>query len=159
MKPLSRTFAFILLAIVAIVAFMSCVTKFDNYTYQRVIGDPNHIPPIYWMFRKGHDDDSNFRSALMALRQHGGACDPGGITFLHSGPHHTPQPHHYQDICGRGGTVNLKTDRVIKSKTANNTAVGQPAANDPNVTWRLLSNSLTDINKVVSTLVTPTPTP
>ena len=143
MKTLSRTFAFILLAIIAIVAFMSCATKFDNYTYERVIGDPNAHPPIYWMFRKGHNDDSDFRSKLMALRQNplGGDCD---ITFLHTSspqhPHPTPEPHHYQDICGHGGTVNLKTDRVIKSKTANNTAAGQPAPNDPNVTNFLRKN-------------------
>ena len=30
--------------------------------------------------------------------------------------------------------------------------------NDPNVTWRIMSNSLDDINNVMSTLVTPTPT-
>jgi hypothetical protein len=148
MKTLFRTFAFILLAIVAIVTFMSCVTKFDNYTYQRVIGDPNAHPPVYRGFKKGDDNDSDFRRALIALRKNGGACE---ITFLHTGPHHTPIPG-YTDICPHGGTVHLKTDRVIKSKRANNTAAGQPAANDPNVTWRVMSNSLDDITNVMNTL-------
>jgi hypothetical protein len=152
MKTLSRTFAFILLAIIAIVAFMSCVTKFGTYTYVRQIGDPNHIPPIYWRFKKGDDNESDFRKALIALKNHPptpGACE---ITFLHTGRHPTPEPHHYQDICEHGGTVNLKTDRVIKSKTANNTAAGQPAANDPNVTWKIQANNLDDINNVMNTL-------
>jgi len=145
MKTVSRTFAFILLAIVAIVAFMSCVTKFDNYKYERVIGDPNAHPPVYWRFKKGDDNDSDFRRALIALKRNGGACE---ITILHSGPHQTPIP----GYCEHLNTVKLKTDRVIKSKTANNTAAGEPAANDPNVTWRVMSNSLDDINNVVNTL-------
>ena len=149
MKTLSRTFAFILLAIVAIVAFMSCVTKFGIYQYERTIGDPNAHPPVYRGFKKGDDNDSDFRRALIALKRNEGACE---ITFLHTGPHHTPEPAHYRDICQHGGTVNLKTDRVIKSKTANNTAAGQPAANDPNVTWHVMSNYQGDIDAVVNTL-------
>ena len=149
MKTLSRTFAFILLAIVAIVAFVSCVTKFDTYKYVRQIGDPNAHPPVYRGFKKGDDNDSDFRRALIALKRNGGDCE---ITFLHTGPHHTPEPAHYRDICQHGGTVNLKTDRVIKSKTANNTAAGQPDANDPNVTWHVMSNSQGDIDAVVNTL-------
>ena len=149
MKTLSRTFAFILLAIVAIVAFVSCVTKFGIYKYERTIGDANAHPPVYARFKKGDDNESDFRRALIALRRNGGACE---ITFLHTGPHHTPEPHHYRDICEHGGTVNLKTDRVIKSKTANNTAAGQPAANDPNVTWRVMANTQDDINNVMNTL-------
>jgi hypothetical protein len=149
MKTLSRTFAILLLAIIAIVAFMSCVTKFDTYPYQHVIGDPNPNHPVYVTFKKGDDNESDFRRALIALKKNNGACE---ITFLHTGPHHTPEPAHYRDICQHGGTVNLKTDRVIKSKTANNTAAGQPAANDPNVTWHVMSNSLDDITNVMKTL-------
>jgi hypothetical protein len=147
MKTLSRTFAFILLAIVAVVTFMSCATKVGIYTYERKIGDPNH----YLTFKKGDDNESDFRRALIALKNNTppGACE---ITFLHTGPRHTPEPHHYRDICEHGGTVNLKTDRVIKSKTASNTAVGQPAANDPNVTWRIMSNYQGDIDAVMNTL-------
>jgi hypothetical protein len=146
MKTLSRTFAFILLAIVAIVALVSCLTKFTtNYKYDQPIGGPNH----YQTFKKGDDNDSDFRRALIALKKNGGDCY---ITFLHtSPPHHTPEPHHYHDICPHDGTVNLKTDRVIKSKTANNTG-GQPAANDPNVTWHIMSNYQGDIDAVMSTL-------
>jgi hypothetical protein len=145
MKTLSRTFAFILLAIVAIVTFMSCVTTFGIYKYERPIGNPNEHPPVYARFKKGDDNDSDFRRALIALKRNGGACE---ITFLHTGPHHTPVP----GYCDHLNAVQLKTDRVIKSKTANNTAVEQPAANDPNVTWRIMSNSLDDINNVMSTL-------
>ena len=146
MKTLSRTFAFILLAIVAIVTFVSCLSKFaTNYKYDQPIGNPNH----YRTFKKGDDNESDFRRALIALKRNGGDCE---ITFLHTGPHHTPEPAHYRDICQHGGTVNLKTDRVIKSKTANNTAAGQPAPNDPNVTWHVMSNSQGDINAVLNTL-------
>jgi len=147
MKTLFRTFAFILLEIVAIVAFISCVTKFGIYQYERKIGDPN--AGVYWRFKKGDDNDSDFRRALIALKRNGGACE---ITFLHTGPHHTPEPHHYHDICEHGGTVNLKTDRVIKSKTASNTAAAASVANDPNVTWKIQANNLGDINNVVNTL-------
>jgi hypothetical protein len=146
MKTLSRTFAFILLAIIAIVTFVSCLSKFaTNYKYDQPIGTPNH----YRTFKKGDDNESDFRRALIALKRNGGDCE---ITFLHTGPHHTPEPAHYRDICQHGGTVNLKTDRVIKSKTANNTAAGQPAPNDPNVTWHVMSNSQGDINAVLNTL-------
>jgi len=146
MKTLSRTFAFILLAIIAIVTFVSCLSKFStNYKYDQPIGTPNH----YRTFKKGDDNESDFRRALIALKRNGGDCE---ITFLHTGPHHTPEPAHYRDICQHGGTVNLKTDRVIKSKTANNTAAGQPAPNDPNVTWHVMSNSQGDIDAVVNTL-------
>jgi hypothetical protein len=145
MKTLSRTFAFILLAIVAIVAFMSCVTRFGIYKYERQIGDPNAHPPVYAGFKAGDDNASDFRRALIALKQNGGACE---ITILHPGPHQTPIP----GYCDHLNAVKLKTDRVIKSKTANNTAAGESAANDPNVTWRVMANNLDDINKVMNTL-------
>lgn len=145
MKTLSRTFAFILLAIVAIVAFMSCVTRFGIYKYERRIGDPNAHPPVYRGFKKGDDNDSDFRRALIALKQNEGACE---ITILHPGPHQTPIP----GYCEHLNAVKLKTDRVIKSKTANNPAAGESAANDPNVTWRVMSNNLDDINNVMNTL-------
>jgi hypothetical protein len=152
MKTLCRTFVLILLATIAIVAFLSCATKFDGYNYGHVIGEPNAQPPRYQTFKKGDDNESDFRRALSALKGRGGACD---ITFLHtSSPHHphpTPEPHHYHDICERGGTVHLKTGMVIKSKNANNTA-GQPAANDPNVTWRVMSDSQQDVDAVMATL-------
>jgi hypothetical protein len=146
MKTLSRTLAFILLAIVAIVTFMSCATTFGIYQYVRVIGNPLAIPPVYREFKKGGDNDSDFRAALIALKQGGGVCE---ITILHPGPHQTPIP----GYCEHLGPVKLKTDRVIKSKTASNAAtVGQPAANDPNVTWKIASNNLEDIQKVMDTL-------
>ena len=144
MKTLSRTFAFILLAIVAIVAFMSCVTKFDNYKYVRQIGDPNAHPPVYRGFKKGDDNDSDFRRALIALKRNGGACE---ITILHPGPHQTPIP----GYCEHLNAVKLKTDRVMKSKTANNTVAAESVANDPNVTWRIQAN-LEDMNNVMNTL-------
>jgi hypothetical protein len=142
MKTLSRTFAFILLAIIAIFTFVSCLSKFvTNYKYDQPIGNPNVHPPVYATFKHG---ESDFRHALIALKRNGGDCE---ITFLHSGPNHTPIP----GYCRHLGPVNLKTDRVIKSKTANNTD-GQPAANDPNVTWHVLSNSQQDVNAVMQTL-------
>jgi hypothetical protein len=142
-KTLSKTVAFTLLAIIAIVAFISCATKFRDYAYVRVIGNPNGHPPVYVGFSHG---ESAFRQALITLKSpgHDGACE---ITILHSGPHQTPIP----GYCEHLGPLPLKTDRVIKSKTANNIG-GQPAVNDPNVTWRIMSNSLDDINNVMSTL-------
>ena len=142
MKTLSRTFAFILLAIIAIVTFVSCLSKFaTNYKYDQPIGNPNH----YRTFKKGDDNESDFRRALIALKRNGGACE---ITILHPGPHQTPIP----GYCEHLNAVKLKTDRVMKSKTANNTVAGESAANDPNVTWRIMSNSLADINNVMNTL-------
>jgi hypothetical protein len=139
MKTLSRTFAFILLAIIAIVTFVSCVAKFGTgYRYVR------EIPP-YREFKKGDDDDSGFRTALIALKRGGGCCE---ITILHSGPHQTPQP----GYCRHLDAECLKTDRIIKSKTANDRAAEVAAANDPNVTWRVQSNNLDDINNVMNTL-------
>jgi hypothetical protein len=142
MKTLSRKFAFIVLAIIAIITFVSCLSKFaTNYKYDQPIGNPNAHPPVYVTFKHG---ESDFRHALIALKKNQGDCE---ITILHSGPHQTPIPGYCQHL----GPVNLKTDRVIKSKTAYNT-VGQPAANDPNVTWHVLSNSQQDVNAVLQTL-------
>jgi hypothetical protein len=143
MKTLPRTLAFILLAIVAIVTFMSCATKFGIYQYVRVIGNPLAIPPVYREFKKGGDNDSDFRAALVTLKRNGGACE---ITILHPGPRQTPIP----GYCEHLPPVNLKTDRVIKSKTAHNAAAA--AANDPNVTWKVASNNLEDVQKVMDTL-------
>ena len=149
MKTLSRTFVFILSAIVAIVMFMSCATKvsnyrYVNYTYLRVIGDPNAHPPVYRGFKKGDDDDSAFRAALIALKRNGGNCE---ITILHPGPHQTPQPGYCLHL-----PVHLKTDRVIKTKAAKKTGAEESVANDPNVTWRVQSNDLGDITNVMDTL-------
>jgi hypothetical protein len=145
MKTLSRTFAILLLAIIAIVTFVSCLSSFTtNYKYVRTIGNPNAVPPVYRGFKKGDDDDSGFRAALIALKKGGGDCQ---ITILHPGPHQTPQ----HDYCLHL-PVNLKTDRVIKTKAAKKTAAGESVANDPNVTWRVQSNDLGDITKVMDTL-------
>jgi hypothetical protein len=146
MKTLSRTFAILLLAIIAIATFVSCLSSFTtNYKYVRTIGNPNAVPPVYRGFKKGDDNDSDFRRALIALKKGEGDCQ---ITILHPGPHQTPIP----GYCEHLNAVKLKTDRVIKSKTANNPAAGESAANDPNVTWRVMSNNLDDINNVMNTL-------
>jgi hypothetical protein len=145
MKTLSRTFAILLLAIIAIVTFVSCLSTFTaNYKYEQKIGNPSAVPPVYRGFKKGADDDSDFRAALIALKKNGGACE---ITILHPGPHQTPQPGYCLHI-----PVNLKTDRVIKTKAAKKTAAEESAANDPNVTWRVQSNYEGDITKVMDTL-------
>lgn len=145
MKTLSRKSFILVLAIIAIVTFVSCLsTSTTNYTYEKVIGNPTAVPPVYRGFKKGADDDSDFRAALIALKRRRGACE---ITILHPGPHQTPQHGYCLHL-----PVNLKTDRVIKTKAAKKTAAGESAANDPNVTWRVQSNYEGDITKVIDTL-------
>lgn len=128
MKTPSGTFALIGSAVIIITVF-GCAT--EQRTGQPVaveIGDPNAIPPTYVPVK--HGMVGQLRHALARIKGHHGICD---ITFLnHDGG--TPVPHYCETI-----PVSLKTDRVIKSKVASNSARDISAANDPNVMHRIAS--------------------
>lgn len=53
------------------------------------------------------------------------------------------------------GSVNIKTDRITTSEVARRAQVQGSAANDPNVTWRISSNSPADVANVLNTLTYP----
>jgi hypothetical protein len=162
MKTLSRTGPFIVLPFIAIVATLAfrafsaatptpmptCPPAFP-YPMKIVkeIGGPG--PNNYAELKKTQTD---FDNALNTLEKNGGQyC----IRFLPSGPHPTPEepykPHHH--------LASIKTDKVTKSEVARTTATDASAANDPNAVYRITSNSATDIQNVLDTLITPTPSP
>ena len=151
MKTLSETFAFVILAGIAIIAVISCRTQqlSANQSFDVQIGDPNAKPPKYVQLKKGLAGEGEFRAALAALKGHGGHCE---ICFLRKDGDQ-PNCNYCKDI-----HVSLKTDRIIKSEAANNARAEELAANDPHVTYRVQSNDPADIKNVLDKFSTPTPT-
>ena len=138
MKTPSGTFSLIGSAVIIITVF-GCAT--EQRTGQPIaveIGDPNTVPPTYVPVKRGMV--GRLRAALARIKGHHGICD---ITFLNHG---TPVPHYCETI-----PVSLKTDRVIKSKVASNSARDISAANDPNVMHRIASTT-SDVTAVLNVL-------
>ena len=51
-----------------------------------------------------------------------------------------------------GGHANIRTDKITTSEVAGRAQVQEPAANDPNVTYRVTSNDPADIMNILNTL-------
>ena len=143
MKTLSGTFAFVVLAVIAIVTVLSCQTQLSsaNRRKEKRIGDPDAIPPIYVEFKNGQEDP--FRAALTTLKQRGGDCQ---IFLLRKSG--DPVIFNYCDSI----PSRLKTNKIIKSAAANNARPEESIANDPNVTYRVASANQADIDAVLQTL-------
>jgi hypothetical protein len=126
MKIPSGTFALIGSAVVIMTVFGGCRELPTGQLVDVKIGDPNTQPPTYVALKPGMV--GRLRAALARIKTHHGICD---ITFLdHDGG--TAVPHYCETI-----PVSLKTDRVIKSKVASNSAHDISAANDPNVMYHI----------------------
>jgi hypothetical protein len=161
MKTLSRTFGFVVLGVTVIIVVASCCNfRFvtDTIPYYAIeIGHalrasrPPTIPPRTYVPWKNQSD---FEGALAKLVHNGGKIC---ICVLMSS-RDKPYPHKLNNDCPSnykcplGPLDHIRTVKVTKSKTAINAAAGESAANDPNVTWRIISNSLDDVNNVTNTL-------
>jgi hypothetical protein len=149
MKTLSRTFVFVVAAVVAIVIvlrlgglamashgqtakgpykFTLTIRGQGNDEYAE-LKDQDHLP----QYQQKFDD------ILKGLAGHG----EHNIRFLckegmnPDDPYDPQQPEHHH-MC-------IKTDKVTTSEVAKNTSAGESVANDPNVTRFLSSNNATDI--------------
>jgi hypothetical protein len=144
MRTLSGKFAFVVLAVIVIVAVVSScrtlpfVQKFDLQIGTRTDDKTEYVE---WTSKGAFD------RALEQVCQHGGTYD------LYVLKEYGQKEIHPYNPCSR--PVSIKTDRVTKSKVADGAAAGEPAANDPNVTYRVTSADLGAIKAVVNALETP----
>jgi hypothetical protein len=136
MKTLSRTFVFVVLAVIAIVAVLS----FRAFAQPQASADKKFVLNIGRTTEDYVDlrDKNAFDRALNDLKNHGGQYE---IRFK---PDHGNVIDHYQP-------VSIKTDKVTTSEVAQNAPAGESAANDPNVTNHLSADSATDIKSVLDT--------
>jgi hypothetical protein len=148
MKALSGTFAFVVLAVIAIVTLPSCSRKEDS---GKVLTDKTFTLKI----GKTPEDFVNVTNKddfIEALRRCGErnidirfkVRDGGDIEK------YPPLPH--------SAKTGIKTDKVTTSEMAQNAPAEESSAYDPNAVHRVTSNSKEDIMNVLDTL-SPTPTP
>jgi hypothetical protein len=149
MKTLSRRFRFVILGVIVIVVVgCSCYfpsipdTRISLYSVKigpRQKSDPQYVP---WK------SQSQFDAALKQVCNHGTYCfqvklDSGTVI-----PHYHPSDSNCTNCSG----LNIRTVKVTKSKAAERTTAGESAANDPNVTWRVMSSDPGDIKTVLDAL-------
>ena len=139
MKTLSGKFAFVVLAVIVIVAVVSCTyqfvpgQKFLLYIGTKpIFGKPTYV---YWTTEEKFDD---------ALKQ---ICQNGGNYKIRKLKAENQEPYDAKSC-----KEILRTVKVTKSKTTGGAAPGDSAANDPNVVYKVAATSLDDINKVLSEL-------
>ncbi len=136
MKTLSGTFTFVVLAAVAIVVIITF----------RAFAQPTQPPAAKkFALNIGRTEQDyvdvykdRFDEALRKLESHGGQYE---IAFKDDDGHVTDHYH----------ALNIKTDKVTTSKVAQNSPAGESAANDPNATHHLSSDSAPDIKAVLDT--------
>lgn len=138
MKTLSRTFLFVVLAVIAIVAVL---------TFRVVAQSPQPAAAKKFTLNIGRTttdyvDVTSKEAFIKALTPFGD--DQFEINFLdHPGApveHYPPRP-----------KISIKTDKVTRSELAQRAPAGESAANDPSVTTHLSSDSATDIKSVLDT--------
>jgi hypothetical protein len=140
MKTLSRTFVFVVLVVIAIGA----VVTFNAFA----AGSAKHaVVPKKFHLKIGktptdYADVTSKDDFIKKLRQFGE--DQYDFDFVdHAGgavEHYPPLP-----------KMGIKTDKVTTSEVAQNAPAGESAANDPNVTHLLTSDSATDIKSFLDT--------
>jgi hypothetical protein len=146
MKTLSRTFRFVVLGVIVTVGVVSCCTfpsitntapffgvKIGNYSKDNA--------PIYVRWKS----DNKFKAALKQVCDHQGEYD---LFILRD----NNEKEHWKKNCIANPPRNIRTVKVTKSKAADNIAAGEPAANDPNVMYRVQSPDPGDIKKVLDAL-------
>jgi hypothetical protein len=137
MKTPSGTFAFVVLAVIVTVAVVSCSPTdkkiVSNQKFSLRIGTKTITKTTYvdWT------SDDQFDEALKQVCQNGGSytiekLKPGG------------KPYNAKPC--------IKTDKVTKSKVADDAAAGESAGNDPNVTNRVAAANKADILTVLNAL-------
>ena len=141
MKTLSRTFVFVVLAVIVIGA----VLTFRAFAQpQQASADKKFFLKVGGPTKEDYvevTDQNAFDRALNDVKNHGGQYtirfkDDHGKVFDPYDPNHH---------------VSIKTDKVTASEVAQSAPAGESAANDPNVTNHLSSDSATDIKSVLDT--------
>ena len=156
MKTLSRTFRFVVLGVIVIVAVVSCCTiplikdtvshleAGNSYIY---LGDQRQ--GIYVKWKSQHKFDE-------ALKQ---VCDHHGTycIYIDTDRTHPYQPSNPPSNCTYCGPEKIRTVKVTKSKAADKIAAAEAVANDPNVMNRVRSPYPGDIIEVLNALESPAP--
>jgi hypothetical protein len=148
MKNLSRTFAAVVLAVIATLALVSYWSThiIPNQRFLLYIGTkPLFGPPtyVYWT------TEDDFDKALAQVCSNGGTYK---IRKLKAENQNSYDAKPCKEI--------LKTVKVTKSKVVDDAAAGASAGNDPNVTHKVVATKVEDIRMVVNALSpTPSPTP
>jgi len=143
MKALSRRFWFVVFGIIVIVAVGACcclplIPGIVSPLYGVEIGN---MPGGQYVKLKNKDSFDNVLDKVCANR---GDYDLYFLMNDHSQPIHPYRP------CK--APANIRTVKVTKSKVADNRAIGQSAANDPNFMHRVQSPVKDDIKAVVDAL-------
>jgi hypothetical protein len=148
MKTLSGRFWFVVLAVIVIVAVASCCNfPFipGIFSYSVEIGSKQRVPTyVKWKTREKFDAALDQVCATAAA--HHATYDFYVKLDEHAKPIHPYKP------CRSNPPGNIRTVQVTKSKVADDIAVGEPAANDPNAMHRIQSSDPGDIKKVLDAL-------
>jgi hypothetical protein len=152
MKTLSGTFAFVVLAIIAIVTLPSCSPK--RVAKDCLPDDRQFVLKFRGKTATEYADvtKTDFDQALrtLAAADHKGQYDikflpkPGGTAIY---PYHPPTD------------LSIKTDKVTTSEVAQNAPPEGSAAYDPNAVYHVRSNIKEDVMNVLKTFKEPSPTP
>jgi hypothetical protein len=125
MKTLSGTFAFVVLAVIAVVTLIGCPPK-HAFTEQK----------FTLHFKEAEvPDEEAFKKALTGLKEHGGQ--------------YRLRLKHNNEVTDPYDPLSLKTDKVTKSEVANRAAAGESTAS---ISYKVTSADPTDIEGVVKTL-------
>ena len=140
MKTLSRIFASVVLAVIATLVLVSYWSThiIPNQKFLLYIGTKPLIGPptyVYWT------TEEDFDKALAQVCSHGGTDKIRKLKAEGQEPYDAKP---CKEI--------LKTVKVTKSKVADDIAVGESAANDPNAMHRIQSSDPGDIKKVLDAL-------
>jgi hypothetical protein len=150
MKTLSGTFAFVVLAVIAIVTLLSCskqVTEADEKKLSLKFGKKKPGTQTEYI----EVDKTAFDNALCALLAHGGHSEVEFKANANASP--TPG---YTPSCPP--PVSINTDKITTSGVARTEPAEESATYDPKVVYRVSSNSLKDIKDVLNSFEEPTPT-
>jgi hypothetical protein len=150
MKTLSVRFRFVVIGVIAIVAVVSCcyfpsIPDIRISSYSVDIGSKQRVPRyVEWK------DKDKFDAALdQVCAAH--AAHHATYDFYVKLDDKADPIHPYKD-CRSNPPGNIRTVKVTKSKVADDIAVGESAANDPNAMHRIQSSDPNDIKKVLDAL-------
>jgi len=161
MKRLSKTFRFVVLGVIVTIGVVSCCTfpfcliKDTKSCFE--LGNCS-VDIGYWPRANRKDNavyvkwknEDKFNAALEQVCGHHGYYD----VFIQRDNNEKDR---WKKNCNPDSALNIRTVKVTKSKAADNTAAGEPAANDPNVMHRVQSPDPGDIVKVLNALESPAP--
>jgi hypothetical protein len=164
MKTLSGTFAFVALAVIAIGTLPSCCKQVSK----EVLADEKfcleHNFCLKFGKKKENDEyeyvevkQPDFDNALCALKARDGEPKNYKVRFL-ANAKATPDDDYDPPSCPPT-PVSIKTDKITTSGVARTEPAEESSAYDPNAVHRVRSNNKADIENVLKTFTTPSPTP